>query len=401
MTSIPLSSRVLAVKPSLTLGIAAKAKAMRAQGLDVISLSAGEPDFDTPQLIKDSAIQALQKGATKYTPETGTPEIKQAVIRKFKRDQGLTFEPEQVVVGSGAKHVIFNLFYALLNPGDEVLIPAPFWLSYPEMATLCGAKSVLIETTEATGFKITAAMLEKAITPKTKILILNSPSNPTGAVYSEKEFRDLIPVLKKNPHVQILSDEIYEKLCFGGVKAVSIASLDAEIAARTIVVNGHSKAYAMTGWRLGYAGIPDKTLAKAVASFQSHSTSNPNSFAQAGGITALDQGDAEAAKMCAVYEKRRDLFIKLLEKVPGFKPFRPDGAFYLFINVAETGLTGLQISDLLLEKALVAVVPGEPFGSAKHIRVSYATSEKDIEEAVRRMAQHISPLRQGATGARA
>ncbi len=401
MSPIKLSDRVLAVKPSLTLGIAAKAKAMRAQGLDVISLSAGEPDFDTPQPIKDAAIQALQKGATKYTPETGTPEIKQAVIRKFKRDQGLTFEPEQVVVGSGAKHVIFNLFYTMLNPGDEVVIPAPFWLSYPEMATLCGGKSVLIETTEATGFKITPEMLEKAITPKTKILILNSPSNPTGAVYSENEFRALIPVLKKNPHVQILSDEIYEKLCFGGVKAVSIASLDSEIASRTIVVNGHSKAYAMTGWRLGYAGIPDKAMAKAFSSFQSHSTSNPNSFAQAGGITALDTGDAEAAKMCAVYEKRRDLFIKLLEKVPGFKPFRPDGAFYLFINIAETGLTGLQVSDLLLEKALVAVVPGEPFGSSKHIRVSYATSEKDIEEAVRRMAVHISPLSSGSTGARA
>lgn len=401
MSPIKLSNRVTAVKPSLTLSIAAKAKAMRAQGLDVISLSAGEPDFDTPQFIKDSAIQALQKGATKYTPETGTPEIKQAVIRKFQRDQGLTFEPEQVVVGCGAKHVIFNVFYALLNPGDEVLIPSPFWLSYPEMATLCGAKSVLIETTEATGFKLTPEMLEKSITPQTKLLILNSPSNPTGAVYSEKEWLALIPVLKRNPHVQILSDEIYEKLIFGGAKAVSIASLDPEIAARTIVVNGHSKAYAMTGWRLGYAGIPDKTLAKAVASFQSHSTSNPNSFAQAGGITALDQGDAEAAKMCAVYEKRRDLFINLLKAIPSLKPFRPEGAFYLFINIADTGMTGLQLSDLLLEKAHVAVVPGEPFGSSKHIRVSYATSEKDIEEAVRRMAQFILPLRQSATGTHA
>jgi len=387
--TIKLSDRVAAVKPSLTLGIAAKAKAMRAQGLDVISLSAGEPDFDTPQFIKDSAILALQNGATKYTPETGTPEIKQAVIRKFKRDQGLTFEPEQVVVGCGAKHVIFNVFYAMLNPGDEVIIPSPFWLSYPEMAILCGAKSVLVETTETTGFKLTPSMLEKVITPQSKLLILNSPSNPTGAVYSENELRALIPVLKKNPHVQILSDEIYEKLVFGGIKAVSIASLDSEIAARTIVVNGHSKAYAMTGWRLGYAGIPDKPLAKAVASFQSHSTSNPNSFAQAGGITALDLGDEEAKKMCAVYEKRRDLFIHLLKAIPSLKPFRPEGAFYLFINIAETGMTGLQLADLLLEKAHLAVVPGEPFGSSKHIRVSYATSEKDIEEAVRRMTQWI------------
>ncbi len=394
MNPLKLSDRVLAVKPSLTLRIAAKAKAMRAEGLDVISLSAGEPDFDTPQFIKDSAIDALQKGATKYTPETGTPEIKQAVIRKFKRDQNLNFEAEQIVVGCGAKHVIFNLFYALLNPGDEVIIPSPFWLSYPEMAILCGAKSVFAETTEVTGFKITPTMLEKNITPKTKLLILNSPSNPTGAVYSEKELLDLIGVLKKNPHVQILSDEIYEKLVFGNTKAVSIASLDSEIAQRTIVVNGHSKAYAMTGWRLGYAGIPDKSLAKAVASFQSHSTSNPNSFAQAGGITALDQGDVEAKKMCAVYEKRRDLFMNLLKSIPALKPFRPEGAFYLFINIAETGMTGLQLSDVLLEKAYVAVVPGEPFGSSQHIRVSYATSEKDIEEAVRRMAQWIkSPVR--------
>lgn len=387
--TIKLSDRVAAVKPSLTLGIAAKAKALRAQGHDVISLSAGEPDFDTPQIIKDSAVQALQKGATKYTPETGTLEIKQAIIRKFKRDQGLLFETDQVVVGNGAKHVIFNLFYALLNPGDEVLIPVPFWLSYPEMVTLCGGKSVLISTTEASGFKVTAAMLEKAITAKTKVLVLNSPSNPTGAVYSEKELRDLIPVLKKHPQIQIISDEIYEKLCFDGVRAVSIASLDPEIAARTIVVNGHSKAYAMTGWRLGYAGIPDKALAKAFASFQSHSTSNPNSFAQAGGVTALDLGDEEAARMCAVYAKRRDLFIRLLEKIPALKPFCPQGAFYLFINVSATGMTGLQISDLLLEKALVAVVPGEPFGSDRHIRVSFATSEKEIEEAVGRMAKWI------------
>ncbi len=381
-----LSQRVLAVKPSVTLEIAAKAKAMKAQGIDVISLSAGEPDFDTPAFIKESSIAALQKGFTKYTPVPGTVELRQAVCRKLKRDQGLDFSPDQIVVGCGAKHVIFNVLFALLDPGDEVLIPSPYWLSYPEMVTVLGGKSVILPSAENTHFKITPEALEKAITPRSKVLILNSPSNPTGAVYTEDELRALCAVLKKYPALTVLSDEIYEKLVFDGLRHCSIATLDPEIAKRTIIVNGHSKAYAMTGWRLGYAAFQDKAVAKAVESIQSHSTSNPVSFTQPGGTVALDEGDAEAARMCAVFQKRRDLFLSLLRSVPAFKAFKPSGAFYLFVDIRGTGLPAFEVAKKLLEEAHVAVIPCEPFGSPAHIRMSYATSEKDIEAAVNRIA---------------
>jgi aspartate aminotransferase len=384
--NMELSKRVLAVKPSVTLEIAAKAKAMKAQGIDVISLSAGEPDFDTPAFIKEATIESLKKGNTKYTPVPGTVELRQAVCRKLKRDQGLDFTPDQIVVGCGAKHVIFNVLFALLNPGDEVLIPSPYWLSYPEMVAVLGGTSVFLPSTEKTSFKITPAVLEKALTSRSKILILNSPSNPTGAVYSKEELLALCAVLKKHPNVTVLSDEIYEKLIFDGRKHVSIASVDPEIAKRTVIVNGHSKAYAMTGWRLGYAAFPDKTLAKAVESIQSHSTSNPVSFTQPGGVAALDKGDDEAKKMCAVFQKRRDLFIEKLKAVKSFKPFKPDGAFYLFTDIRATGLSGLEVAKKLLDEVHVAVIPCEPFGSPHHIRMSYATSEKDIETAVTRIA---------------
>ncbi len=378
-----LSKKVLAVKPSVTLEIAAKAKAMKAQGIDVISLSAGEPDFDTPDFIKEAAIESLRKGNTKYTPVPGTIELRQAICRKLKRDQGLDFTPEQIVVGCGAKHVIFNVLFALLNPGDEVLIPVPYWLSYPEMVTVLGGTNVFLPSTN---FKITPDILEKALTPRSKILILNSPSNPTGAVYSKEELLALCTALKKFQNVTVLSDEIYEKLIFDGKKHISIATLDPEIAKRTVIVNGHSKAYAMTGWRLGYAAFPEKTLAKAVESIQSHSTSNPVSFTQPGGVVALDQGDAEAQKMCAVFQKRRDLFIEKLKVVKSFKPFKSNGAFYLFVDIQGTGLSGLEVAKKLLEEVHVAVIPCEPFGSPHHIRMSYATSEKDIETAVTRIS---------------
>lgn len=381
-----LSSRVLAVKPSVTLEIAAKAKAMKAQGIDVISLSAGEPDFDTPSFIKDAAIDALQKGFTKYTPVPGTMELRQAICRKLKKDQGLDFTPDQIVVGTGAKHAIFNVLFALLNPGDEVVIPSPYWLSYPEMVTVLGGTSVFIKTDEKTDFKVTPQILEKALSPRAKVLILNSPSNPTGAVYSKKELQALSAVLRKYPQVIILSDEIYEKLVFDGLEHVSIATVDPEIAKRTVIVNGHSKAYAMTGWRLGYAAMPDKALAKAVESIQSHSTSNPVSFTQPGGVVALEKGDEEAKKMLAVFQKRRDFFISLLKAVPSFKPFKPSGAFYLFVDIQDTGMCAFEVAKKLLEEVHVAVIPCEPFGSANHIRMSFATSEKDIETAVQRIA---------------
>lgn len=389
--TIELAKRVSGSEPSVTLAIAAKAQELQKKGIDVISLSAGEPDFDTPSYIKQAAIDALNKGITKYTPATGTLAIREAVVRKLQRDQHLQYTPDQIIVSGGAKHSIFNIIFALVNPGEEVLIPAPFWLSYPSMVNYVGGVSVIIPTDETTEFKLTPDVLRRSITPKTKILILNSPSNPTGAVYTKEELEALARVLKEHPRVVVLSDEIYEKLIFDGGKHYSIASLDAEIAQRTIIVNGHSKAYAMTGWRLGYAACP-KEVAKAIGAFQSHSTSNPTSFAQAGGTVALDQGDADAAKMCAVYEKRRDLFYKRIAAVPGLKPFRPQGAFYLFVNIRESGLSSADLSQKLLEEAHVAVVPGEPFGSGDHIRMSFATSEAKLEEAANRLDKWFKKL---------
>lgn len=383
---LPLSQRALSVSPSVTLAIAAKAKEMQAKGLDVVSLSAGEPDFDTPAYIKEAAITALQKGFTKYTPASGTPELRKAIAAKLQRDQGLTFSPNQIVVSTGAKHAIFNVLFALLDPGDEVLIPAPYWLSYPEMVTVLGGRPVFAEARENTEFKLSPEILRRALHSKIKILILNSPSNPTGAVYSRQELSGLVQVLRDFPQVIILSDEIYEKLIFDGRRHDSIASLDPEIAKRTVLVNGLSKAYSMTGWRLGYAACPNIELAEAVGSIQSHSTSNPTSFAQAGGVAALEKGEEGALKMCKVFEARRDLFYQQIAAISGLKPFRPQGAFYLFVNIEDTGLKSVELSERLLEEALVAVVPGKPFGSDAHIRLSFATTEKNLEEASRRIS---------------
>lgn len=390
--SIELSQRVQSVAPSVTLAIAAKAAEMKASGLDVVSLSAGEPDFDTPGYIKDAAISSLQRGETKYTPAIGTIDLRKAIARKLERDQHLVVPPAQIIVCTGAKHAIFNVMFALLNPGDEVIIPSPFWLSYPEMVTVLGGKSVFIETTEATEFKVTSDMLRKVLTPKSKILVLNSPSNPTGAVYNESELRALVTVLKDFPQVAVLSDEIYEKLIFDGRKHYSIAELDPAMKERTIVVNGMSKAYSMTGWRLGYAACPNKELAQAVGSIQSHSTSNATSFSQAGGVAALDKGEDDAKRMCEVFQKRRDFFIEKLSVIPQLKPFKAQGAFYLFADISKCGLGSLQVSERLLQEALVAVVPGKPFGSDKHIRMSFATSDKNLEEAASRLAAWFKKL---------
>ncbi len=390
--NIEISRRVLSVAPSVTLAIAAKAAEMQAAGLKVVSLSAGEPDCDTPEFIKEAAITALRKGQTKYTPVTGTLELRKAIAAKLQRDQNLTFPPSQIIVSTGAKHSIFNILFALLNESDEVLIPSPFWLSYPEMVTVLGGKSIFLETNEATDFKLTPSILKKGLNAKTKVLILNSPSNPTGAVYSREEFQSLIVVLKEFPRVVILSDEIYEKLIFGGSKHYSIASLDSAIAARTVIVNGMSKAYAMTGWRLGYAACPNAELATAAGSIQSHSTSNATSFAQAGGVAALQNGEEDAKRLCQVFEKRRDLFYKNISGIPQLKPFKPQGAFYLFVNIAQTGIDSVTLSRRLLEEALVAVVPGKPFGSDAHIRMSFATSDANLEEAFQRLQSWFSKL---------
>jgi aspartate aminotransferase len=391
-SKIELSRRVLSVAPSATLAITAKAKELASKGIDVVSLSAGEPDFDTPPYIKEACIAALEKGMTRYTPVSGTAELRKAIAAKFLRDQNLTFSSDQVVVGCGAKHVIFNTLFALLNEGDEVAIPSPYWLSYPEMVTVLGGRNIFIETTEASGFKLTPESLREKLTAKTRVLILNSPSNPTGAVYTKDELQGVIRVLRDFPNVMVLSDEIYEKLVFDGKKHHSIASLDPEIAQRTVIVNGHSKAYAMTGWRLGYAACPNKALIEAVSSIQSHSTSNPNSFAQAGGVTALEQGDEDAAKMCAVFEKRRNFFVEKLAQIPQLKPIRPEGAFYVFVNSGRSGIDSLRLAQRLLEEAHVAVVPGKPFGSDQHIRLSFAASEQQLEKAVSRLVDWFKKL---------
>lgn len=387
-----LSRRVQSITPSVTLSIEAKAKELKAQGRDIISLSAGEPDFDTPAFIQQSAIKAMQSGFTRYTAAVGTVELRNAVCAKLERDQGLKFTPDQIVISCGAKHSLFNIFFAMLNEGDEVIIPSPFWLSYPEMAQMFGAKSIFVETEQEKGFKVTAEALEKAISPRTKIFVINSPSNPTGAVYSKEEMLELISVLKKYPHVTVVSDEIYETLVYDGRKHFSIAQLDQELAARTIIVNGMSKSYAMTGWRLGYAAFPMKDVAKAVGSFQSHSTSNPTSFAQAGGLAALEHGAADAKAMCVVFEKRRTWFYEQVKRLPKLKPFRPEGAFYLFVDISETGMGSLKLSEALLEDVSLAVVPGLPFGSDRHIRMSFATSEKNLEKAVERLAAWLQKL---------
>jgi len=387
-----LSNRVQSITPSVTLSIEAKAKELKAQGRDIISLSAGEPDFDTPAFIQQSAIKAMQNGVTRYTAAVGTVELRNAVCAKLLRDQGLKFSADQIVISCGAKHSLFNIFFAMLNDGDEVIIPSPFWLSYPEMAQMFGAKSVFIETAQDKAFKVTAQALEKAITPKTKIFVINSPSNPTGAVYSKEEMLELVAVLKKNPHVTVVSDEIYETLVYDGRAHFSIAQLDSDVAARTIIVNGMSKSYAMTGWRLGYAAFPMKDVAKAVGSFQSHSTSNPTSFAQAGGLAALENGAADAKAMCAVFEKRRTWFYEQVKKLPKLKPFRPEGAFYLFVDISETGMGSMKVAEALLEDVSLAVVPGLPFGSDRHIRMSFATSEKNLEKSVERLAAWLQKL---------
>ena len=359
---------------------------MRAQGIDVVSLSAGEPDFDTPELIKQAALRGLQAGHTKYTPAIGTPELRQAIAEKLKRDQGLTYPEDQIIVSVGAKHSVFNALFVLLNEGDEVVIPAPYWLSYPEMVTLLGGKSRIIELSETTQFKLTPAKLKESLSPASKVLILNSPSNPTGAVYSKEEIEALAKVIKGFPKLVVISDEIYEKLIFENCKHYSIAMTGPDLQGRTIVINGLSKAYSMTGWRLGYCALPNKQIAKAIGSLQSHSTSNPTSFAQDGAVTAIREGEQDAQKMCREFESRRDLFFNMISKIPKLKPFKAQGAFYLFVNIKETGMDSLSFSEALLNEAHVAVVPGKAFGSDDHIRMSFASSVEQLQEAAGRIA---------------
>ena len=387
---IPLAKRIQKVTPSLTLAIEAKAKRLKAEGIDIVSFSAGEPDFDTPQQVKKAAIDSLSNGFTKYTPASGTIELRKAVAEKLARENGLNYSSEQIVISCGAKHAIYNVLQVLIEERDEVVISSPFWLSYPEMVTLAGGTSVILKTEFKDGYLPSPKALEKLITKKTKLLILNSPSNPTGAVLSKELLNEIIRIAKKHSFY-ILSDEIYEKLLFDGNQHYSIGALDPDIFNRTITIGGASKSYAMTGWRLGFSAAP-KPIADACASLQSHSTSNPTSFAQAGYLEALMSAEADVKRMCTAFEKRRDLMFGFVSQIQKLKPFKPAGAFYLFIDISGLPMKSLEFSNRLLDEAKVAVVPGIAFGDDHAIRTSFATSEALIEKGISRIREWLKGI---------
>jgi aspartate aminotransferase len=385
-----LASRATILTPSLTLSIDSKAKAMKAEGIDVCGFGAGEPDFDTPEHIKAAAMASLDGGFTKYTPSSGIPELRQAIAEKFLNDNKLEYKPSQIVVSNGAKHSCFNAILATVQPGDEVIIPAPYWLSYPEMVRLAGGDPVFVETTEQSGWKMTKEQFEDAMTPRTKMVIINTPNNPTGAVYTREELAALGEVAEEEGII-ILADEIYEKLTYDGVEHVSIASLSPEINDLTITVNGFSKAYAMTGWRLGYLGAPD-AIAKAIDSMQSHTTSNACSFAQKGGLAALKGDQQQVTDMREEFEMRRNYMFQRLSTIKGISVVKPQGAFYMLVNISKLSLTSQNFSDRLLSKANVAVVPGIAFGDDRTIRLSYATSMDVIKKGVDRFEEFCRTL---------
>ncbi|MBD2679399.1 MULTISPECIES: pyridoxal phosphate-dependent aminotransferase [Nostoc] len=382
-----LAARVSQVTPSLTLAIAAKAKAMKAEGIDVCSFSAGEPDFDTPAHIKAAAAKALDEGKTKYGAAAGEPKLREAIARKLKTDNGLDYKSENVIVTNGGKHSLYNLIVALIDPGDEVIIPAPYWLSYPEMVTLVGGVSVIVPTDASTGYKITPEQLRKAITPKTKLFILNSPSNPTGMVYTPAEIKALAEVIV-DADIFVVSDEIYEKILYDGAEHISIGSLGQEIFDRTLISNGFAKAYSMTGWRLGYLAGPVEII-KAASTIQGHSTSNVCTFAQYGAIAALESSQDCVEEMRQAFAKRRQVMLDRLNAIPGLSTAKPDGAFYLFPDISKTGLKSLEFCDALLQEHQVAVIPGIAFGADDNIRLSYATDLATIEKGMDRLEKFV------------
>jgi aspartate aminotransferase len=382
-----LAARVSQVTPSLTLAIAAKAKAMKAEGIDVCSFSAGEPDFDTPAHIKAAAAQALESGKTKYGPAAGEPKLREAIARKLQSDNGLDYKAENVIVTNGGKHSLYNLMVALIDPGDEVIIPAPYWLSYPEMVTLVGGKPVIIQTDASTGYKITPEQLRAAITPKTKLFVLNSPSNPTGMVYTPEEITALAQVVV-DADIYVVSDEIYEKILYDGAQHISIGSLGKEIFERTLISNGFAKAYSMTGWRLGYLAGPVDII-KAASTIQGHSTSNVCTFAQYGAIAALESSQDCVEEMRQAFAQRRQVMLDRLNAIPGLSCPKPDGAFYLFPDISKTGLKSLEFCDALIEAHQVAVIPGIAFGADNNIRLSYATDLATIEKGMDRLEKFV------------
>jgi aspartate aminotransferase len=385
-----LAHRATILSPSLTLAIDSKAKAMKAEGIDVCSFGAGEPDFDTPQHIKDACMAAIDSGFTKYTPSSGIPELRQAISDKFKADNNLDYKPSQIIVSNGAKHSCLNAILACVGEGDEVVIPAPYWLSYPEMVKMAGGEPVIVQTKEENGWKMTADEFQDAMTPRTKMVILNSPGNPTGAVYTREELEQIGEVAAAED-ILILSDEIYEKLVYDDTEHVSIASLSKELYDLTITVNGFSKSYAMTGWRLGYLGAPEH-IAKAIDAIQSHSTSGCTSFAQKGALAALKGDQTPVTDMRAEFDLRRQYMANRLASFPRISVVTPKGAFYVLANISQFGLSSTNFADRLLSKHHVAVVPGVAFGDDRTIRLSYATSLDVIKKGLDRIEEFVKGL---------
>lgn len=378
-----LTTRVGKVPPSLTLAISAKGKKMKSEGIDVCSFSAGEPDFDTPEHIKTAAKQALDAGKTKYGPAAGEPKLREAIARKLQTENGLNYQAENIIVTNGGKHSLFNLMLVLIEAGDEVIIPAPYWVSYPEMVKLAGGDPVIVTTDASTGYKITPEQLSEAVTAKTKLFVLNSPSNPTGMVYSPAEIKALAKVIVEKD-ILVVSDEIYEKILYDGAKHLSIGSVEEEIFKRTIVSNGFAKAFSMTGWRIGYLGAPVEII-KAANTLQSHSTSNVCTFAQYGAIAALESPQDEVEKMRQAFAKRREVIYDLINAIPGISCPKPEGAFYVFADISKISTNSLEFCDALLSQEYVAVVPGVAFGAEGCIRISYATDLTTIEKGMARL----------------
>ncbi|MES2962139.1 MAG: pyridoxal phosphate-dependent aminotransferase [Pseudomonadota bacterium] len=397
-----LASSLSNIKPSPTIAVSMKAAELKAAGKDIISLGMGEPDFDTPQNIKDAAIKAIQKGDTKYTAVDGTAALKKAIIEKFKRENSLEYKTSEIVVSTGAKQVIYNALIASINPGDEVIIPAPYWVSYPDMVLLAGGKPVIVESSEKNNFKISPKDLEEKITQKTKWIILNSPSNPTGSCYSQAELKALADVLLRHPQVHVMADDIYEHLIFDDLKFATIAEVEPQLLPRTLIVNGVSKAYSMTGWRIGYGAGPEK-LIKAMSMIQSQSTSSPSSIGQAAAVEALNGTQDYIKPNAKLFQSRRDMVVEMLNKIDGINCNIPNGAFYVFPSCK--GLFGKKtpagkviendndFAGYLLEEALVAVVPGVAFGAPDFFRISYAASEDFLKNSMQRIADACSRLK--------
>jgi len=385
-----LAARVGQVRPSLTLAISAKAKALKESGIDVCSFSAGEPDFDTPDPIKAAAKLALDQGKTRYGAAAGEPRLREAIAQKLREENGLCYDAENVLVTNGGKHSLFNLMLALIETGDEVIIPAPYWLSYPEMVKLAGGSPVIVPTDATTGYKITPEQLRSSITPKTKLFVLNSPSNPTGMVYTPTEIKALAEVVVERD-ILVVSDEIYEKILYDGAEHLSIGAVNPEIFERTIISSGFAKAFSMTGWRLGYlAGSVE--LIKAATTVQGHSTSNVCTFAQYGAIAALSGSQDCVEEMRLAFAKRREVMFERLNAIPGLHCPKPEGAFYMFPNISKTGLKSLEFCDRLLDSMQVAVIPGIAFGADDCIRLSYATDMTSIEKGMERLEKFVRSL---------